>query len=145
MTSYDSTIEDVLMSIKSKEVRTMQDIINLRENAIDEIMNDFLCYPKNQENIKKLKKDLQDYEIIDISNLYRDDYIAYLNTYHFYNITLEMGKVIRILDDGQLRIRVISNGNKSVYKTKQLDYIFRKLSDEDKVKINLVEAIYSMK
>ena len=145
MTSYDSTIEDVLMSIKSKEVRTMQDIINLRENAIDEIMNDFLCYPKNQENIKKLKKDLQDYEIIDISNLYRDDYIAYLNTYHFYNITLEMGKVIRTLDDGQLRIRVISNGNKSVYKTKQLDYIFRKLSDEDKVKINLVEAIYSMK
>ena len=145
MTSYDSTIEDVLMSIKSKEVRTMQDITNLRETAIDEIMDDFLCYPKNQENIKKLKKDLQDYEIIDISNLYRDDYIAYLNTYHFYNISLEMGKVIRILDDGQLRIRVISNGNKSVYKTKQLDYIFRKLSDEDKVKINLVEAIYSMK
>ena len=145
MTSYDSTIEDVLMSIKSKEVRTMQDIINLRENAIDEIMDDFLCYPKNQENIKKIKEDLQDYEVIDISNLYRDDYIAYLNTYHFYNITLEMGKVIKILDDGQLRIRVISNGNKSVYKTKQLDYIFRKLSDEDKVKINLVEAIYSMK
>ena len=145
MTSYDSTIEDVLMSIKSKEVRTMQDITKLRETAIDEIMDDFLCYPKNQENIKKLKKDLQDYEVIDISNLYRDDYIAYLNTYHFYNISLEMGKVIRILDDGQLRIRVISNGNKSVYKTKQLDYIFRKLSDEDKVKINLVEAIYSMK
>ncbi len=93
----------------------------------------------------KNKKDLQDYEVIDISNLYHDDYIAYLNTYHFYNISLEMGKVIRILDDGQLRIRVISNGNKSVYKTKQLDYIFRKLSDEDKVKINLVEAIYSMK
>ena len=145
MTSYDSTIEDVLMSIKSKEVRTMQDITNLRETAIDEIMDDFLCYPKNQENIKKLKKDLQDYEIIDISNLYHDDYIAYLNTYHFYNISLEMGKVIRILDDGQLRIRVISNGNNSVYKTKQLNYIFRKLSDEDKVKINLVEAIYSMK
>ena len=145
MTSYDSTIEDVLMSIKSKEVRTMQDITNLRENAIDEIMDDFLCYPKNQENIKKIKEDLQDYEVIDISNLYHDDYIAYLNTYHFYNISLEMGKVIRILDDRQLRIRVISKGNNSIYKTKQLNYIFRKLSDEDKVKINLVEAIYSMK
>lgn len=142
---YQDTIEQVLLSMNHKEVRTMEQIKNDREAAIDDVMADFMCYPKNKENIYKIKKELEGYEVVPRENLYKHDTILFLNSYHFYDIYLEKAKVIRLEDGDNMRLRIFTNHNSTLYKTKPVKYAFRKLSDEDKVKINLVEAIYSMK
>ena len=51
---YQDTIEQVLLSMNHKEVRTMEQIKNDREAAVDDVMEDFMCYPKNKENIHKI-------------------------------------------------------------------------------------------
>jgi len=144
MAEYQDTIEQVLMSINPKEVRTMAQIKQQREEAVDDVMEDFMCYPKNKENINKIKKDLENYELVPRENLYKHDTILFLNSYHFYDIYLEQAKVIRLEDGENMRLKIFTEKNSNLYKTKPVKYAFRKLSDEDKVKINLVEAIYSM-
>ena len=144
MTDYKDTIEEVLMSINPKEVRTMSHIKQQREEAVDIVMEDFMCYPKNKENIHKIKKDLENYELVPRENLYKHDTILFLNSYHFYDIYLEQAKVIRLEDGDNMRLKIFTDNNSNLYKTKPVKYAFRKLSDEDKVKINLIEAIYSM-
>jgi len=139
-------IEDMLLSMETKEIRTMNDIKNIRNNAIDTIMNDFLCYPKNTENITKIKEDLDNYELIGIPNLYKDDMILFVNTHYFYDMYLEKAKIVRKLPNNELRLRICPGNMRqtNIYKTMALKYVFRKLTDEDRVKINLVETIYSM-
>lgn len=144
MTDYKDTIEKVLMSINPKEVRTMTQIKQQREGAVDNVMEDFMCYPKNKENIHKIKKDLESYELVPRENLYKHDTILFLNSYYFYDIYLEQAKVIRLEDGDNIRLKIFTDNNSNLYKTKPVKYAFRKLSDEDKVKINLVEAIYSI-
>ena len=144
MTDYKDTIEEVLMSINPKEVRTMLQIKADRDAAVDDVMEDFMCYPKNTENIHKIKEDLEGYELIPRENLFKQDTILFLNSYYFYDIYLERAKVIRLEEGDNMHLRILTNNNSNLYKTKPVKYAFRKLSDEDKVKINLVEAIYSM-
>ena len=145
MIEYQDTIEQVLLSMNTKEVSTMAQIRAERDAAIHDVMDDFMCYPKNNENIKKIKRDLEGYEIVRRENLYKDDTILFMNSYYFYDIYLEKAKVIRLEDGINIRLKIFTNHNSNLYKTKPVKYAFRKLTDEDKVKINLVEAIYSMK
>ena len=42
----ENEIEKILLSIQKKEIRTFNDIKIRREMAIDELFDDFMCYPR---------------------------------------------------------------------------------------------------
>ena len=111
MIEYQDTIEQVLLSMNTKEVRTMAQIRAERDAAIHDVMDDFMCYPKNNENIKKIKRDLEGYEIVRRENLYKDDTILFMNSYYFYDIYLEKAKVIRLEDGINIRLKIFTNHN----------------------------------
>ena len=140
------TIENILLNLKKREIRTMEQLNMERNSKIDEIMDDFMCYPKNQENIKKIKEELKDFEVVSIDTVYKDDILFYLDTYYFFDILLAKIKIIGIKDEGKIRIKRWTQNKHGVYKTINTPAVmFRKLTEEDKVKINLVETVYSMK
>ena len=146
MGDTNKTIEQILLNIKQKEIRTMKSIVNERNLKIDEVVDDFMCYPKNQENIKQIKEKLEDYELITIDQLYKYDTILYIDMYYFYDFELSKIKVLRFEPNGKIHVKRMSSGKNNVYKTIDIpSAIFRKLTEEDKVKINLVETIYNMK
>ena len=62
------------------------------------------------------------------------------------NFELSKIKVLRFEPNGKIHVKRMSSGKNNVYKTIDIPpAIFRKLTEEDKVKINLVETIYNMK
>jgi hypothetical protein len=146
MSNPNKTIENILLNLKHREIRTMEQIRQERNDKIDEVVSDFLCYPKNEENIKKIKEELEGYELVTLEDLYKDDTLMYLNLYYFYDIELSKIRIIAVKEDGKIRVRRWTDTRQSAYKTMDIPpALFRKLTDEDIVKINLVETVYSMK
>ncbi len=80
--------------------------------------------------------ELEDYEVVDLYNIHRKDDIIYFKTKNFFNIQLVKGSAINVLSGDRLSIK--TSGKIFHVKCK---YYFRKLTDEDKIKISLVEAI----
>ncbi len=79
--------------------------------------------------------ELEDYEVIDLHNIHKRDEIIYFKTRNFFNIQLVKGSAINVLSGDRLSVKTAGK----IYHVR-CKY-FRKLTQEDKIKISLVEAI----
>ena len=133
----EDQVSQILKSIKKKEIRTNAQIRKNIEKALDDIYDDYLCYKNNEMNKKMALLDLDGFEIVELENIHKGDTIIYFRTKYFFNIAHHSGTAINILKRDRLSVRV-----KGDIKHIKCKYYFRKLTEEDKVKISLVEAIF---
>ena len=132
----DEQISNILKNISKKEIRTMTEVREKVREAVNDIFDEFMCYKNNEVNKKMALLELEDYEVIDLHNIHKKDDIIYFKTRYFYNIQLVKGSAINVLSGDRLSIK--KSGKIFHVRCK---YYFRKLTDEDKIKISLVEAI----
>lgn len=132
----DEQISDILKNISTKEIRTMEEVQKRTRNAVEDIFSDFMCYKNNEVNKKLALLELEEYEVVDLFNIHKNDEIIYFKTKYFFNIQLVKGKSINVLSGGRLSVKTAGK----IFHVK-CKYYFRKLTEEDKIKISLVEAI----
>ena len=140
MNSDTKKIENIIKSISKTEIRTFTQINELINEAVDDIYDDFICYPRNPDNKMEGLDVLKEYQIIQYSELYKGDDVAYFKTNEFWNIKIIVGKVVGQNKHGYYSVKL--KGNKIVYVLPK--YIFRKLTDEEKFKIQLIEAVFTL-
>ena len=100
----DDQISTILKSITTKEIRK-REIQKRTKNAVDDIFSDFMCYKNNELNKKSVFLELEDYEVIDLYNIHKNDDIIYFKTKYFYNIQLVKGKAINVLSGDRLSVK----------------------------------------
>lgn len=132
----DEQISAILKNISKKEIRTMEEVQKRTRDAVQDIFADFMCYKNNEVNKKLALIELEDYEVIDLGNIHKHDDIIYFKTKYFFNIQLVKGKAINVLSGDRLSVKTSGK----IFHVKCKHY-FRKLTEEDKIKISLVEAI----
>ncbi len=140
MSSQTEKIENIIKNISKTEIRTLTQIKDLNNEAVDDIFSDFISYPRNSENKFESLDELKEYQLIHYSDLYKGDKVAYFKTREFWNIKLITGTVVGQNKKGEYSVKL--KGNKTVYVLPK--YIFRKLTDEEKFKIQLIEAVFTM-
>lgn len=131
-------IAEILKNIKKTEIRTMDQIRERREGVIDNIIEDFMCYPNNEGKGDLLKEELDEYEYIEFNDIYKYDTIKILNMNRFFDLSTITGVCISKKDD---KIRIRNKSNK--YRFIKSDHYFRKLTNQDLVKISLIESLYN--
>ena len=132
----DEQISNILKNISTKEIRTMDEVRKGVRDAVEDIFGDFMCYKNNEVNRKMALIELEDYELIDLHNIHKRDEIIYFKTRNFFNIQLVKGSAINVLSGDRLSVKTSGK----IYHVR-CKYYFRKLTQEDKIKISLVEAI----
>ena len=132
----DEQISNILKNISTKEIRTMDEVRKGVRDAVEDIFGDFMCYKNNEVNRKMALIELEDYEVIDLHNIHKRDEIIYFKTRNFFNIQLVKGSAINVLSGDRLSVKTSGK----IYHVR-CKYYFRKLTQEDKIKISLVEAI----
>ena len=140
MSSQTEKIENIIKSISKTEIRTLTQIKDLNNEAVDDIFADFVNYPRNEENKLDSLDELKEYQLIHYSDLYKGDKVAYFKTRDFWNIKLITGTVVGQNKKGEYSVKL--KGNKIVYVLPK--YIFRKLTEEEKFKIQLIEAVFTL-
>ena len=140
MSSQTEKIENIIKSISKTEIRTLTQIKDLNSEAVDDIFADFVNYPRNDENKLDSLEELKEYQLIHYSELYKGDKEAYFKTRDFWNIKLITGTVVGQNKKGEYSVKL--KGNKIVYVLPK--YIFRKLTEEEKFKIQLIEAVFTL-
>ena len=140
MSSQTEKIENIIKSISKTEIRTLTQIKDLNSEAVDDIFADFVNYPRNDENKLDSLDELKEYQLIHYSELYKGDKVAYFKTRDFWNIKLLTGTVVGQNKKGEYSVKL--KGNKIVYVLPK--YIFRKLTEEEKFKIQLIEAVFTL-
>ena len=140
MSSQTEKIENIIKGISKTEIRTLTQIKDLNNEAVDDIFVDFIIYPRNEENKLDSLEELKEYQLIHYSDLYKGDKVAYFKTRDFWNIKLITGTVVGQNKKGEYSVKL--KGNKIVYVLPK--YIFRKLTEEEKFKIQLIEAVFTL-
>ena len=140
MSSQTEKIENIIKNISKTEIRTLTQIKDLNNEAVDDVFSDFISYPRNSENKFESLDELKEYQLIHYSDLYKGDKVAYFKTRDFWNIKLITGTVVGQNKKGEYSVKL--KGNKTVYVLPK--YIFRKLTDEEKFKIQLIEAVFTL-
>ena len=140
MSSQTEKIENIIKGISKTEIRTLTQIKDLNSEAVNDIFADFVNYPRNEENKLDSLEELKEYQLIHYSELYKGDKVAYFKTRDFWNIKLITGTVVGQNKKGEYSVKL--KGNKIVYVLPK--YIFRKLTEEEKFKIQLIEAVFTM-
>jgi len=140
MSSQTEKIENIIKNISKTEIRTLTQIKDLNNEAVDDIFADFVNYPRNEENKLDSLDELKEYQLIHYSDLYKGDKVAYFKTRDFWNIKLITGTVVGQNKKGEYSVKL--KGNKIVYVLPK--YIFRKLTEEEKFKIQLIEAVFTL-
>ena len=140
MSSQTEKIENIIKGISKTEIRTLTQIKDLNSEAVDDIFADFINYPRNEENKLDSLEELKEYQLIHYSDLYKGDKVAYFKTRDFWNIKLITGTVVGQNKKGEYSVKL--KGNKIVYVLPK--YIFRKLTEEEKFKIQLIEAVFTL-
>ena len=140
MSSETEKIENIIKNISKTEIKTLAQIKELNREAVDDIFSDFIDYPRNNDNKEEALEKLADYQLIKYSDLYKGDDVAYLNKKEFWNIKLITGRVIGMNKNGHYSVKI--SCNKTVYVLPE--YIFRKLTDDEKFKLQLIEAVYTL-
>ena len=140
MTSETEKIENIIKNISKTEIKTLAQIKELNKEAVDDIFDDFIGYPRNSDNKDEALEKLVDYQLIKYSDLYKGDNVAYLNKKEFWNIKLMTGTVVGMNKNGHYSVKI--SYNKTVYVLPE--YIFRKLTDDEKFKLQLIEAVYTL-
>lgn len=140
----EEIIEEILSEIEYKKLYTFKEIATLREENLNNIFKDFIEYPNNNDNYKNILSIItnDEYQYVDMDQIKKDDIIIYLDLNMFYNLKPQKARVASLVTkDKNLKIRVFTE--KSTYKI--LNYnkvkIFKLLTDENKVRISLYEAI----
>lgn len=140
MSSQTEKIENIIKNISKTEIRTLTQIKDLNSEAVDDIFADFINYPRNSENKFESLDELKEYQLIHYSDLYKGDKVAYFKTRDFWNIKLVKGTVVGQNKKGEYSVKL--KGDKIVYVLPR--YIFRKLTEEEKFKIQLIEAVFTL-
>ena len=140
MSSQTEKIENIIKGISKTEIRTLTQIKDLNSEAVNDIFADFVNYPRNEENKLDSLDELKEYQLIHYSDLYKGDKVAYFKTRDFWNIKLITGTVVGQNKKGEYSVKL--KGNKIVYVLPK--YIFRKLTEEEKFKIQLIEAVFTL-
>jgi hypothetical protein len=140
MSSETEKIENIIKNISKTEIKTFAQIKELNREAVEDIFSDFIDYPRNNDNKEEALEKLADYQLIKYSDLYKGDNVAYLNKKEFWNIKIITGRVIGMNKNGHYSVKI--GYNKTVYVLPE--YIFRKLTDDEKFKLQLIEAVYTL-
>ena len=137
MEEAEIAVQNILRNLSKQEIRTTDQIREKNYITINDIYEDFLCYPKNIENKKEALKIIDNYELIDKKDILKGHNILYFKTRHFFDIKPVEGKATSINKSGKLNIKV---GGK--YLHSDAKYYFKKLTEDDKLKISLIEAVF---
>jgi hypothetical protein len=110
----------------------------IKESVIN-VYREFLEFENNKTNIYETLEKLNNYTFVkNIIDLEKGDYIRFLNTKHFYDIKLNVGGFIENIDKNLLSI---INNNK-YYKIKfNNNTIYKKLKEEDLVKLEIIDIL----
>ena len=139
----EKEIEQILASIEQKDlskIKSFEEIEYIRKNALYDALSDFIDYEKNQNKYREFIEilDKEECEYILPIDLKKDDIIYYLDYYIFYDIKLVKARVTSINTiQHQINICIDDTYKKIKYDS----VIFKKLSDEDKAKISLIEIL----
>lgn len=134
----EKEIENIVNNIHHKEIIPLEEIEKIRNIVIDKAYEPFMVYPDNHENIHESKNELEEYEFVsDPNDLQPGDEIKMPDFKHFFNMKLMDCGFTRVNPDGTIHIRV-----GTAYKDIPCEFIFRKLTEEDRIKISLVQATY---
>jgi len=140
MSSETEKIENIIKNISKTEIKTIAQIKDLCKEAVDDVFEDFINYTRNSDNKNEALEQLADYQLIKYSDLYKGDNIAYFNKKEFWNIKLITGRVTGMNKHGHYSVKI--GYNRTVYVLPE--YIFRKLTDEEKFKLQLIEAVFTL-
>lgn len=141
----EKEIENILASIEHKDlddIKTFDEIKYIRNKVLNDVFDDFMDYKLNPNNREEHRATLDEEECMYVTpdELEKNDIVYFVDMYVFYNIKLVRGRFVSIKSKEPLmNIEVEEDG---VYKALPLDtVVFKKLSDEDKAKISLVEYL----
>ena len=142
MSAETEKIQNIIKSISEnkKEIWTLTQIKTLTSEVVNDIFDEFINYPRNPDNKMEAFEILKDFQLIQYSDLFKGDTVAYFKTNEFWNIKLVIGKVVGQNKKGFYSVKL--KGSKIVYVLPK--YIFRKLTDEEKFKIQLIEAVFTL-
>ena len=132
----EAEIENIINNVHHKEIYSFKEIAKLREIVIHKAYEEFLMYPENSQNLQESILELEDYEFVDDpENLIQGDEIKMPDFKHFFNMKLLDLSFTRLNNDGTIHIK-----QNSAYKDIPCEFVFRKLTDDDKIKISLMEV-----
>tara|TARA_Y100000590_G_scaffold179768_1_gene204942 strand:+ start:33933 stop:34352 length:420 start_codon:yes stop_codon:yes gene_type:complete len=137
MEEAEIAVQNILRNLSKQEIRTSEQIRQKNYIIINDIFEDFLCYPKNIENKKEALKIIDNYELINKKDILKGQRILYFKTRHFFDIKPIEGIATSINKSDKLNIKV---GSK--YLHSDAKYYFKKLTEDDKLKISLIEAVF---
>ena len=133
----EEEIQNILNNITPTDYKSLKEIEELKEMVIDKIYSEFKHYPINEENKKEAKEQLKSYELVEIEDIKKGNYIKYFDLKIFYNLKLITGgTVLEVFQDGTILVR---KGNK--FNTLKPNFFFRKLSEDALVKMKLLEIV----
>ena len=127
----EKEIENIVNNIHHKEILSFNEIENIRNIVVDKAYEEFMIYPDNEQNIFESKNELEEYEFVsDPNDLQPGDEIKMPDFKHFFNMKLLDLGFTRLNPDGTIHIR-----QGTAYKDIPCEYVFIKLTEEDKIKI----------
>jgi hypothetical protein len=133
----EDEIKKILEEITPSEYKSLKEIEELKELVIDKIYSEFTHYPINEENKKEAKELLKSYELVEIKDIKKGNYIKYFDLKIFYNLKLITGgSVLEVFQNGKILVR---KGNK--FNTLKPNFFFRKLSEDALIKMKLLEIV----
>ena len=136
----ENEIEKILQDIKNTHIPSIDEINNENKNLLDELYTDYLVYAQNHDNKKQALSNLKNYHSINFSKIKLGDYIKYISKKYFYDIELKSGGFVIKNNKQSLLIK----NNLGVFSVKSDTNFFRKLTNEELVKIKLIETINTM-
>jgi hypothetical protein len=141
----EKEIEDILASIEERDlskIKSLDEIKYIRKCALYDTLSDFIDYEKNKNKYDEFLTiiDNEECEYILAGDLRKNDIVFYLDYYIFYDIKLVRARITSV--DMANECVNICIDDEELYKKIKIDSVFfKKLSDEDKAKISLVEII----
>lgn len=132
----DFEIETILQTIRRRPIPSLKEVNKKRELKIYEFYEYYFDIPKNIENYKEALVTLEDYQYVTLDDIALNDYIKFIDNYYFYDVEVSAGGVVINKYDDHITLR--NKGNCTKVDSKIL---FRRLSEEDKAKMKLMEII----
>jgi len=134
----EKEIEHIVNNIHHKDIISLDEIQKIRDIVIVKAYEPFMMYPDNEQNIYETKNELEEFEFVsDPNDLQPGDEIKTPDFKHFFNMKLLDLGFTRVNPDGTIHIRF-----STAYKDIPCEFIFRRLTEEDRIKISLVQSTY---
>jgi len=141
----DKEIESILSSIEERDlskIKSFDELAYIRKKVLYDSLLDFIEYEKNtnkyEQFIPIIEREECEYTLPE--DLNKNDIIFYLDYFIFYDIKLVKARFTS-LDTKRNTINICIDEDETYKKIKHNSIIFRKLTDEDKAKISLIELL----